>query len=619
MRGVRTLLATGAIAAALLGAGPAAAQSGAPPETAPVVVTATRTPVPEGGAPGSLDVVTREQIEVHASPDIRAALGTVPSLVFNDSGSPAGVATLSLRASTSTQVLVLLDGRRLADAQSSFFSLNDLAVPVERIERVEVLPTPASALYGADALGGVVNIITRPPGRTPGAGGSVGFGSDGERRVAGGAQAGLGRIGLRADGQLRAGDGHRPNSDYDLTSFDLTAALPPEPWGMTLDWTHLQREAGAPGPESFPAPNARQDDDRDTWRAGFDYLPGGGWAVKGGVTAAHSWRRYDDPEPPAFAPGVPAEPIASRHENSSRGADLQWDFDTGAGELFTFGGEWAADKLASTNDGDHDTERWGVFAQDQWRSGSWLAVLAVRHDDHSVYGGQTSPSISIIYDAPGWRLWGSSARGYRAPNFDDLYWNDQFLQGNPDLKPETSWGWEGGLESRWDEYGSLRVAYFRRNVDDLIRWADLDGDFVYRAENVAEASVHGWEGVLDLRPAPGFRVPVSYQAISTEDEATGEQLPGAVRKLWRVGAEYTEGTLTWALTWSRTERGRFQYREAAWEYAVVDASMTWRGTLGGLPTHASLRLENLRDREYETVEGYPMPGRSWFLEVGISL
>ena len=176
--------------------------------SAPAAAPSTSSSTPAGGDIGSLDVVTAAQIAATAAIDIRAALALVPTLVINDTGGPAGLVTLSLRGSTSGQVLVLVDGQRVSRQPSAAFNLNDLAVPVERIERIEVTPAPASLVYGLDAVGGVVNIVTRPAGATPAIGVSYGRGAEAEQRIAGGVQYGFKKLGLRFDGQLLTGDGY---------------------------------------------------------------------------------------------------------------------------------------------------------------------------------------------------------------------------------------------------------------------------------------------------------------------------------------------------------------------------------------------------------------------------
>lgn len=614
MNATRMSVVAGLILALMPGIAAAAATQD---QTEAVVVTATRTPVSASGGTGSLCVVTAGQIAATAATDIKAALALVPTLVVEESGGPAGVATLSVRGSTPQQVLVLLDGQRVASAQTSFFNLNDLQVPIERVERIEVLPTSASALYGADALGGVVNIITRPAGTKPALNVGGRLGSDGERRLAGGVQFGVGKVGLRADGQLRTGDGYRDNGDFDLKNFSVGVAVEPAPWGLDVRWSSLEREAGVPGPAALPSPSARQEDGRDGVRADFSYLPGG-WDAKIGVFSQRQSLRFDDPDPPETDPATPAAPISSSSDNSSHGFEAQWDFDTGRGEIYTLGGEWVADGVESSIDGDHDTDHWGVYAQDQWRFGSWSAVGAIRRDQHSVHGEQTMPSVTVGWEANGWKLWGAWARGYRAPTLDELYRNETFFQGNPELLPETSESYEGGAEMVGGG-GRVRVSTFWRSVSDMISWADDDGDLVYQPGNVGEASVSGYEAEVLYRPSASISIPLGYQILSVEDEATGERVPGSVRSLLRAAVQSTGGSFGWSVEYAVTDRGDYQLRDGAWSYAVLNAALAWRQTMGSFPVQVSLRGENLQDRTYETVEGYPQPGRSWFAEVRVGL
>jgi outer membrane cobalamin receptor len=598
-------LAAGATAQSRLRAEP-----GAAPSTSP--------PVPAGGAIGSIDVVTAEQIAATAATDIKAALALVPTLVIDDTGGPSGQVTLSLRGSTSRQVLVLVDGHRVSRAPGASFNLNDIAVPVERIARIEVVPAPVSVIYGPDALGGVVNIVTRPPGANPAIALSYGRGAEAEQRIAGGVQYGIKKMGLRLDGQLLTGDGFRDNGDADMKSFAVGLAVAPAPWGLDVRWTSLSRESGVPGPAAHPSPEARQKDAHDGLRADVIYLPGSGWDLKAGVFTRSQSLRYNDPAPPVFDPKTPSAPIADRHENSSYGFEAQLDFDTKNNELYTVGAEWVNDRVKGGGDEDRTTQRWSVYTQDQWRSGGWSAVGALRRDQDSGYGGRTNPSLSVGWGGGEWKLWAAWARNFRAPSFDELYRDEQFRKGDPDLKLETSESYDGGIEMGGGG-GRVRLSAFRRSVDNLIRWADTDGDFVYRPENVARATVSGWEAQVLYRPSATIAIPVGYQRLSTQDEEADERLAGAVRSIWRAAIQGTGKSLTWSLEYAATDRGNFQQGDGAWNYAVINAALAWRDKIGSVPVQLSLRADNVQDRSYQTVEGYPMRGRSWFAEVKVGL
>ncbi len=130
----------------------------------------------------------------------------------------------------------------------------------------------------------------------------------------------------------------------------------------------------------------------------------------------------------------------------------------------------------------------------------------LRRDEHSEYGGKTLPSLSVGWGNGGWKLWAAWAKNFRTPSFDDLYRDEQFLKGNPDLKPETSESYDGGIEMG-GSWGRVRLSTFRRNVENLISWADADGDFVYQPENVTAATVSGWEAQLLYRPSASVSIP----------------------------------------------------------------------------------------------------------------
>lgn len=618
MNATRIVGTAGLIAALVLGLEAGAAAQKQPRGSEPAAPTPTSPPVPAGGVIGSLDVVTAEQIAATAATDIKAALALVPSIVIDDTGGPAGPVTLSLRGSTPGQVLVLVDGHRVGRSPSAAFDVNDLAVRVERVVRIEVVPAPASVIYGSDAIGGVVNIVTRPAAATPALAISYGRGADAGQRLAGGVQYGFKKLGLRLDGQLLAGDGFRDNGDHDQKSFEVGMTVAPEPWGLDVRWASFDREAGVPGPAALPSPEARRKDSADGLRADVVYQPGSGWDLKAGVFTRSQSLRFTDPAPPAVDPPVAAAPIADSRDYSSSGIEAQLNLDTKRGEFYTVGGEWVDDGVKGVGDADRSTERWSVYAQDQWRNGGWSAILALRRDQHSAYGGRTNPSLSVGWGGGSWKLWTAWARTSRTPSFDELCLDERFRKGNPDLALETSESFDGGVEMG-GAGGRVRLSAFRRSVDNLIGWADADGDSVFRPENVAQATTSGWEAEVVYRPSATIAIPVGYQRLSTQDDETRAMLPGAVRSLWRAAVQGTGTSLTWSLEYAATNREDVREGGGVLNQTVINAALAWRDKIFSVPVQVSLRAENLQDRAYETTTGYPVRGRSWFAEVKVGL
>lgn len=595
-------------ALALAGIAPAAAQDDIR-STEEIVITATRTPHGLEEIPGAVTVIDSEEIRRSGSPDIKSVLEQVPSLFINDTGlSGGGVASILLRGSRSTQVLVLLDGLRLANAQSSFFNLNDLPVPRERIERIEILPVPASALYGADALGGVINIITRRPEKSTSLSLSQGGGSYGGRRSAASANWGKEGFGVSVDGLMRSGDGHRDNGDFDLEKVAVGTRYYGSVAELDLGWDYLRRDTGSPGSVAFPSLLARQEDEAHYFRLGASVWPGDAWEFKGALFHDRQRRDFTNPE---FG-------IDSTHKNKKGGVDGQGTFDGGRWGLLTAGGEWIADDIDSTDAGRHDTSRWAIFLQEELPLGPLAITLTGRVDDHSVYGTEFNPRIAVLAALPSaGRVWVNASRGFRAPNFDDLFWTGSFGAGNPDLKPETSWNYEAGMAKEWRNGSRARLSVFQRDVEDLIEWGDPDGDFVFSPDNISSARFRGVEFDGALRLFPWLEVPVGYQYLDAEDRDSGDDIAGRVRHQFRGALRATGGPVSASLEGAWTEHVDTPAK-TDWDYAVFSGACRWSGTAGPYPLALSVRVENLFDEEFEKIEGFPMPGRNVYAEASVT-
>ena len=374
---------------------------------------------------------------------------------------------------------MLVDGHRVSRQPSAAFNLNDLAVTVERIERIEVTPAPASLVYGLDAVGGVVNVITRPAGVTPAIGVSYGRGAEAEQRIAGGVQYGFKKLGLRFDGQLphrrRLSRQRRRRSE----EFHGGAGGRPRPVGAgcALDIAQPQRRGSRPRREPLAGGAA------------------GGRPRRAARGRPLQVRQRLGPEGRRLhaQPGVAVQrsgPAGRRPAGCDGGdrppAGQQFDRRRGAAEFrHEEGRDLHRRRRVGRRQGRRPRRRGprrraveplhaGPVAQ-----GGWSAVGVLRRDEHSEYGGKTLPSLSVGWGSGGWKLWAAWAKNFRTPSFDDLYWDEQFLKGNPDLEPETSESYDGGIEMGGG-WGRVRLSAFRRSVKNLISWADTDGDYVYQ-------------------------------------------------------------------------------------------------------------------------------------------
>jgi len=454
----------------------------------------------------SVEVVGAEQLRAlpvrTVSEALRLAVG-----VDLQARSPAQ-ADVSIRGASFEQVVVLVDGVRMSDAQTGHFDL-DLTVPLAQVERIEVLRGAASALYGADAIGGVINVVTRAPGQggtaaveggshgtyrlsvTGGLGESPGSAVDeGERSGAGTASraSGIGSPAVVAGVEYAASDGHRPGTDYDVLLSHARAGVRLGSGTLTATAGHARRDFGA---DAFYAPFASYEETRTTMLAlGWSGAVGGGWSL----TPRLSFRRHDDDfvlerDDPSFFRNV--------HRSLRPGGEIVARWTAGSAPVsVALGAEAYREDLESTNLGDRVEDRGALFSEVAWSTDRVGAQLGARFDAHEGFGPSLSPSLSASYrPLDRVRLRAAAGRSFRTPTFTERYYEDPAHLARTQLDPERAWTAEAGVDVSSGRGTLLRVTVFRRWARDLIDWARPDGapESRWRTRNVASADFTGLE------------------------------------------------------------------------------------------------------------------------------
>ncbi|HSM03624.1 MAG TPA: TonB-dependent receptor [Longimicrobiales bacterium] len=465
------------------------------------------------GNVGSVEVITAEQLTALPIRTLEEALSWSMGVDLQ-TRSPAQ-ADLSIRGSTFEQVLVLVDGVRMSDPQTGHFDL-DLAIPLDRVERIEILRGPASAVYGADALGGVVNIVTRdrtgmraPTGQAHVEGGTFsrwGWGVD--TSIPAGAWA------VSTAFSQDASDGHREGTDYRIFRSSGRLAGAAAGGRLVLDGSYGKRDFGASG---FYAPFESYEETRTTtgtarWTRAMD----GGGSLESRV----SWRRHEDDfilqrDDPDF--------YRNLHDSRQWNAELTGRIPLGGGSALAVGGEWSRESLESTNLGDREQEWRAAFGELALRTGALRLQGGLRWDDRDDVGSFVSPSASATLDmASGFSLRGAWGRSFRAPTWTERYYVDPANVGNPDLEVERGWSAELGALLR-TEVGRFTATVYRRETENLIDWARPDGadeTVPWETRNVEEARFDGLElAVEGIRYGSlTFRAGASWIDLETEEE-----------------------------------------------------------------------------------------------------
>ncbi len=590
----RVLVAAGILGGAI----PVLAQQQPPVFEESLVITATLEEEAAEDLSATSTVIPRAEIEARQATEVLDLLATVPGLAVVQSGSPGKITSVFTRGANSNHTLVLWNGVELNDP--SFGGFDWAHLPTEGVDRIEIVRGPFSALYGSDAIGGVVQILT---GRDEGGRARLEAGENGHRLGSVSAVHAAGRLRLDAAGHLRRGDGEVENDFFDsegLTSRVRFTAHPGLEVGLVARGDHS--EIGVPRDFSGrPTPHATQERESVEVAAPL-HLESGPWTLEAQAAWSQVDLAFDDPDDPFATSDTDAESAQGR-------AVLSW---RPSGETWIAGGvDWEREESVTASAfgpglAGQSQRTWAAFTQGAWGRGPLRVDLGVRRDDSDAFGGETTLKAGALYrprDAV--RLRASYGEGFHAPTLADLYFPGF---SNPDLQPETSESWELGLElgDRARRPWRLVVAGFSTDVENLIQF-----DFAtFRPFNIGRARSRGAEVEVAWRGADAA-VRLATMLLDTEDRTTGESLlrrpdeSAALQLTWKPSpvtlyttARYVGSRADVSLAGSRIELP---------SHTTVELGAAWR-VLRWLEPYA--RVENSFDEEYEEAAGFPAPGRT---------
>ena len=614
-------------------------QSSAPPNAATdldqVVVTGTRTAITADQSLAAVEVIDRAQIERSQAHSLQELLRGRAGIDLANQGGRGKVSTLFLRGTESDHTLFLIDGVRVGSATSGLTALQDL--PLELIERIEIVRGPRSSLYGSEAIGGVIQVFTRGGRQGTHVRAHVGAGGYGLRE----AGAGLDVGGTLSNGMLS--NGTLSNGIRGWFGVDATH--------QSDDGFNVCR--GSATPLFAGCGMDHPDPDRDGYRNNAVSLRGGldfsdAWKADVHAMRADGHSKYDgDPmwglpdnsdtiqqvvggrvryagqrvalqftagrnidTSDNFMGHAPTDGFATHRDS----AGLQADVTLAAGQLLTVGTDWARDAggvIGGFSAFDAYRSNRAGFAQYQGAFGKHDVQLSARHDENSQFGDHDTGSLAWGMDAAhGLRFTASHGTAFKAPSFNELYFP---FYGNAGLKPETSRSTELGIAQKLDGW-HWRLNAYQTTVDDLIVYDptifvanNIESARIRGAELGAGATLAGW----DVNAQATFMDPRNHSANAS---AYDKLLPRRSRRSARIDADRALGA--WRVGASVIAQGRryddVQNAIAMGGYATVDLRAE-RALGAGWTLQAG--LQNAFDRVYETAAFYNQPGREWRLTV----
>jgi vitamin B12 transporter len=600
---------------------PLAAHAQEPKRVDPVVVTATPVETPAEQLGASVSVVNGEDFQTYHYPTVDEALRSVPGVEIRRSGGYGKTTSVTIRGANANQVQVLVDGLRVKSPTLGQVDLSDISPDL--IERIEVIRGAQSTLYGADAIGGVINIITRK-----GKGGpfqatvqqEVGnYDTLVSRATVYGAWKIL-NYALSASHFESNGQFQNDETDANAISARIGATLP---GNSTLDFVfrYNKNDIGVPVKGVFPGPqpinpiinrNARSQSETTIFSLEGKTRPVEWWETRGRLARYENSAGFQDP----VDPGVDFDvPTFSQVNVERREAEWVNSFFIGKWSTSSVGLEHRREIGESHNTFRAVSETQSVFFEQQLRFFERLFLTGgFRVEDNSVFGTTTTErgSLAFLIKETGTRLRGSAGTGFRAPTFNDLFFPGF---GNPDLQPEKSLSYDFGVDQKlWNNRIRLGLTYFQNNFRNLIACctplptAPFGGPF-----NVGRARSAGIEFTGEVDVLPNLIASLNYTYTDSENLATDRPLPREPRHRWNIGLTWEPISKLSLFTQVHVVSEQFEQFGEVYNsgYTRVDIGGTWRilertGWLQKLELTA--RIQNLLNEGYAEVRGFPALG-----------
>lgn len=596
----------------------------APEELDEVVVQVERLRQPQEDVAVPVTVITPAQLAPTAGRTVADVLASVPSLELRPNGAAAGTVGFSLRGAKAEQVLVLLNGRRVGTAQGGGVALEDL--PLADVERIEVLRGGASALYGSDPIGGVINIVTKRGGdgrlRVRADYGSFDtFGlsaTDGQRQARGDYRWSVehftqqGDFGYTDDSGVRR---RRTNNSLQRNDLHLDGSYRVGAGQFDAGVGSYTARKGVAGLVTFPSPGARQRDERYNAHVGYQRPLGRGARFSSSFGWQSSSRDYEDK--------LAFYPVDSQHNNALLQGELLTSFDLRRGRQAALGCDWRQDYLSSTQDGQHTRQTAGLFGQYELGLGSLRLTPSVRLDGQTGQKLIVTPRLGLVLHAsPRWTLRAGGNRSFRAPSFDDLYWPaSATAAGNPLLAPERALELNAGVTWHPARRATLELDYFNRDTADQIVWEPGVGGR-WSPQNIGRVRTQGLEFTTSAPVSfvRGLSARGSYAYLKATTHAgtpgaTGRQLLLQPYHHGTLGLRYEGQRLTADLSANLAAKRYITVAntKSLPGYGVCDAGLRYRLSSG---EELGCEIRNLFDHRYQTNVDYPLPGRE--LRVNVS-
>jgi vitamin B12 transporter len=591
----------------------------------PVVVTATRTPQTLNQNIAPVIVITAEQIEQSHASDVAELLRQHAGLDLGKNGGPGQVTSVFIRGTESDHVLLMIDGVKINPSTAGGPPWEYISPYM--IERIEIVKGPRSSLYGSEALGGVVNIITKRAAQGQQWQASAEFGAQNTKKYNASYHTKQSTTRLGANGQVFSTDGFPPRITQDFggehnnISVDGYFGYDTNNLDMELATWQSRGTTKYVGLDENYVETPKDQDFKNSSTSLTTKYRTGNWGQT--LKLSHVTDEIHQNQISRIYDFTDFSLIESSDFSITKRNALDWqnDIKIGTDHLITAGLYLSQENTASMSFGigyDEDTSINAMYVQDITKIGAHKIVIAGRLTDHEDFGTEDSYNIDYGWAlSPSISLLAGIGKGFRAPNASERFG----FAGNPDLKPETSRNIELGLKYKFNKNQRGNISLFQNEIKNLITYHDADGFLgpqPGQMENIGKSRIRGIEVSYHYQQQP-FSFYAEGVLQNPKDQDNDQLLVRRSKRSFTGRFSYTKNSIT-----SGIETMYSSYREDIDDlgervrlpgYGIVNLFIedqldkNW-----GL----GLKIENLFDKQYQLVSGYNTQGLLALMQIKYS-
>lgn len=581
------------------------------------VVTATRISQPVKEVTAAVSVITREMIENSNATSVAELLPTIPGVAITNQyggyGARTGIAIRGINGGADSQkLLLLIDGRPANGAFKG--TINWSTIPLSNVERIEVVRGPVSVLYGNNAFGGAVNIITKKPEKDSTTI-STSYGSWATQTWSLVQEGKTDKVGYTFTADYGKSNGFRDHSDYEGNTFSLKADVGD---AVTIRTGYTKFDRTNPGTVGLAKADSRYNPwDQDKVEAFYADLL---FKLNRGTMPSQIRIYYNQTDSDNITEQKQNNTyngrwsLAQTLKDQTTGIQFQQSLVKSDQRNFIWGSDYqhlAADNTAYSNNGTatfsaYSADTTAAYIQNNQQLSRKLRMdLGARYDHHSVYGGQVNPKFGLAYQAQGdTTVKLNISRAFMAPSMNDLY----YASGkNPNLKPERMWNYEIGFDKQVDSNSKASIVFYKQNIQDMIRKVGA------LKQNVDSANPQGIEveWSSQLNPNLNYSVNYTYQDMGPLTKYASKHKGNLAlhykKDAWKASLmQQYIGT-----SWDGDRTGNTIPNTIA-AYSITNMKVTY---LSDRNYEVTFGVDNLFDKYHEQTSYQPLPGRFYMVSV----